>query len=343
MLAAHHLLDQLAIQRRREQFNKGVDITAQIGALLQGNPRHIGAKQVPDRNRTQALVALGVKRHARNDANAHPQLDVSLDHVGIDRLQQNVRLQIAQRKRLIDLGPPGKGGVISNQREDGNFLQRDRFRLQQGMIRRHHDHVLPLIARDRDQAVDAGNRFRRDRDIGMVEQYHFGDLLRIRLQQGQADFWKFRGKRLDNFRQRITRLGVGGRDGEAAAVLRRKLLADALEPVDFLHDHFDRLQHCASRFGQAANALAVAGKDIDSQLFFQLDDGLGYARLRREKRLRGFSQVEILSNRFAHKAQLVQVHVFSPSCPLRSYQVNSVFTYTKYAYKQIDTKYFGIK
>src|SRR5690606_7576970 len=96
---------------RGQQFHEGVYITAQVGALLDRQPRHIGAEQVADRNGFQVLVALGVVSHAGDDAYAHAEFDVSLDHVGIDGFQQDVRLQVAQGKGVIDLVASGKGGV----------------------------------------------------------------------------------------------------------------------------------------------------------------------------------------------------------------------------------------
>ena len=57
-----------------------------------------------------------------------------------------------------------------------------------------------------------------------------------------------------------------------------------------------------------ADALAVAREDVDAQLFFQLDDGLGHPRLGGEQRLGGIGQVEILAHRFADEAQLMKVH-----------------------------------
>jgi hypothetical protein len=106
---------------------------------------------------------------------------------------------------------------------------------------------------------------------------------------------------------------VGGGDGEAAAVLRGELLADALQAIDFLHDQLHRAQHRPARLGQAADALAVAGEDIHTQLFFQLDDGLGDARLRGVERLGGLGEVEVLPYCFANETELMKIHVGIPS------------------------------
>ena len=39
-------------------------------------------------------------------------------------------------------------------------------------------------------------------------------------------------------------------------------------------DHFDALEYVLARLGDAFEAFAVAGKDLDAQLFFEFDDGL---------------------------------------------------------------------
>jgi hypothetical protein len=39
------------------------------------------------------------------------------------------------------------------------------------------------------------------------------------------------------------------------------------------------LQHLLTRLSDALEALAVARKNLDAKLFFELDDGLGDARL----------------------------------------------------------------
>jgi hypothetical protein len=94
-----------------------------------------------------------------------------------------------------------------------------------------------------------------------------------------------------------------------AAVLGAELLADALEVAHLAHDDFDALQHMLAGLGDALEALAVAGKDVDAQLFFQLDDGLGDARLRGVQGLGGFGQVEVAARGFLDEAELVQVHI----------------------------------
>ena len=88
-----------------------------------------------------------------------------------------------------------------------------------------------------------------------------------------------------------------------------ELLANALEVADLAHDEFDAFEHMLAGLGDALEALAVAGEDLDAQLFFQLDDGLGHARLRGVQGLGGLGQVQVAARGLLDEAKLVQVHI----------------------------------
>ena len=68
----------------------------------------LDAEQVTNGNGLQILVALGIESHAGNDADAHAQFDIGLDHVRIDRFQQDVRLQLAIANAWSILSRPVK-------------------------------------------------------------------------------------------------------------------------------------------------------------------------------------------------------------------------------------------
>ena len=90
---------------------------------------------------------------------------------------------------------------------------------------------------------------------------------------GSRDLGK-RGAAAPPARQEVARLAVGGGDRERAGVLLRELLADALEVADLAHDDLDGLEHLRAGLGDAAQALAVAGEDVDAEFVLQLEDGL---------------------------------------------------------------------
>jgi hypothetical protein len=145
-------------------------------------------------------------------------------------------------------------------------------------------------------------------DLGHLFDQHFGHLVGRTLVQADADLGVGLSQRGDRPGQHIARLGVGGGDRQCAAVLRRILLADALEVVDLAQDDLDALEHLLTGLGHPLDALAMARKNLDAQLVFQLDDGLGHAGLRGVQRLGGLGQVEVAAHRFLNEPELVQVH-----------------------------------
>ncbi len=70
--------------------------------------------------------------------------------VGIDCFQHDVRRQVAQSKRLIDLRAAGEGVVVGDDRVLRQVVERQQLALEQRMIRLDHGHVMPLEARQRD-------------------------------------------------------------------------------------------------------------------------------------------------------------------------------------------------
>ena len=55
-------------------------------------------------------------------------------------------------------------------------------------------------------------------------------------------------------------------------------------------------------FHFAQRMVGMPGENVDAELFFQFDDGFRHPGLRREQRLGGVGQVEILADRFAYEA-----------------------------------------
>src|SRR5205814_3890376 len=56
-------------------------------------------------------------------------------------------------------------------------------------------------------------------------------------------------------------------------------------------------------------ALAMASEDVDAQLAFELEDGLGDPGLRSEQRLGRFGEIQVLPDGFLDETELVQVHM----------------------------------
>ena len=129
--------------------------------------------------------------------------------------------------------------------------------------------------------------------------------------QADVDFGVFLAQLGHRHRQHVTGLGVGGGNGQGAAVLRTVLLTNFLEVAHFAQDQLDAAQHMLSGFGDSFEAFAMARKDFDAQLLLQLNDGFGHARLRRVQYLGCFGQVQIAPSGFLDKSKLMKVHMLA--------------------------------
>jgi hypothetical protein len=73
---------------------------------------------------------------------------------------------------------------------------------------------------------------------------------------------------------------VRGRDGQRAAVLRRKVVAGALQVVGLAQQAFDDGQHHLAGWRQAGQPLAGAHEQVDAEFMLQLADLAAHAWLR---------------------------------------------------------------
>ena len=169
--------------------------------------------------------------------------------------------------------------------------------------------MLPFVAGQGDEFRVARQGFGGNADLGNFVNQHSGHLVWRALVQADVDFGVGQAQLGHGFRQDVTRLCVGGGNRQGAAVLRMVLLANTFEVAQFAHDDVNAFEHMLARLGDAFEALAVARKNLDAQFFFQLDDGFGDAGLGGVQGFGRFRQVEVASNGFLNKTELVQVHI----------------------------------
>ena len=299
----------MAVQPIAQQFGKGVDKVAQVDTAFEGHARHVLPKQVAGRahhQATGAAVAGDVAhRHLGGNANAQAQADIGLDDVRINGFECHARLQLAHRKGVVDLGATGKGGVVGDQRFTRDVFEGDALLQAQRVADGQYQHVLPLVAGHGHQFGIVRQGLGGHANFGNLVDQHVRHLVRRALVQADVDLRVGLAQLGDRLGQHIARLGVGGGNGQGAAVLRAVLLANALEVAQLAHDQVDALEHVLPGLGHALEPLAVAGEDLHAQLFFQLDDGLGNAGLRGVQGLGGFGQVQVAPNGLLHEAELV--------------------------------------
>jgi hypothetical protein len=101
---------------------------------------------------------------------------------------------------------------------------------------------------------------------------------------------------------------VGGGDGERAAVLLAELFPDPPQVAHFAQDHVDAFEHVLAGLGHPLESLSVPGKDLYTKFTFQLQYGFRNAGLRGVQGFRGFGQVQIASDGFLHKPELMEIH-----------------------------------
>ena len=96
--------------------------------MPQPEPRRRRREQVVGVELLELRVARGVVRHLRDDADAHAELDVGLDHVGVERGQHDVGLEALGGERRVDRRAPGEAEVVGDDRKLRERLERERLR-----------------------------------------------------------------------------------------------------------------------------------------------------------------------------------------------------------------------
>ena len=108
--------------------------------------------------------------------------------------------------------------------------------------------------------------------------------------------------------QNIARLGVGGGYGQRAAVLVRMLHGQLLQFVRLFQDGASDIDDRPPRRGDFRQALAVALKDLQTQLFLQQANLLADPRLGSVDVPGCEGHIQVAPGHFADVAQLLQFH-----------------------------------
>ena len=187
-------------------------------------------------------------------------------------------------------------------------LEGERLDLRQRMARGHEDHAVPVVARQRGELREVGERLGGDAEVGVAARGLLRHLARVALVQHQPHLGIARGEGLEHGRQHVAGLRVGGGDRELAFVLAAELLGDALQ-VGHLGERAARGRDddLAGR-GEPREPLAGAHEHLHAELVLELADLLADARLRRVERFRRLGDVEAVVDDGDEVAQLLQVH-----------------------------------
>jgi len=176
------------------------------------------------------------------------------------------------------------------------------------MVRRHHQDVLPVVARQGHEFVKVCQGFSGDGDIGQLIHDHFGGLLRCALVKTDVDVGVARAQLGEHWGQDIPRLGVGGGNAQGAAVLGVEFLTNFLQIVELAKYHLDAFDHLGSWWGDALESLAVSSKDFNAELRFKLQNGFRNTGLGGVQGLSSQCQVEVVLDRLVDEFELMKVH-----------------------------------
>ncbi len=255
-------------------------------------------------------VAFLVDRDRGDDANAHLELDIGLDHVGVHRGQHHLGLQAGGGEGFIDVRAPGVADLVGDDRVPGQVMQRElATQFQQRMCWRQHDAVAPAVAGQGDQLLVAGQRLGRDADVGLARDQHLGHLLRAALVQVQGHARPALAEVAHRVWQRVARLRVGGGDRQPPLLAALQLLARAPEAVGIEQHALDDRQQRLAGAGQAQQTLARAHEQLDAELLLELAHLATDSRLRSVQRGGHLGQVEAAAHRLAHRSELLEVHL----------------------------------
>jgi hypothetical protein len=99
-----------------------------------------------------------------------------------------------------------------------------------------------------------------------------------------------------------------GGDNQFTMILRRVIRADAFQGFDFAKNALGCRDDEFALLGDSPKALAMARKNLYPEFILEFDDRLRNTWLRREECFGHGGQIEVLTNRLAHEAELMQIH-----------------------------------
>src|SRR5205823_14182763 len=122
------------------------DEPAKVDPPSQGKPRRARREQMSRVELVELRVPHRVEGELCDDAYTHSLLDVRLDHVGIERSEDDVGLEPLGAECGIDLRASGKTEVIGHDRITGKRLERKRLDLCQRVTPGNEHAAIPRIA-----------------------------------------------------------------------------------------------------------------------------------------------------------------------------------------------------
>ena len=176
------------------------------------------------------------------------------------------------------------------------------------MAARHDHGAMPAVYRQphqmRKQLLGAGG----DGEVDPVARHQLGDLFGGALVQVQAHLRIAGAERADNLRQHVARLGVGGRDRQAAAVRLAQLCRGAADVLHLAQDAAGAGDDLLARRRGARERPAFTLEQLKSELLLQQLQLPAHAGLGGMQLPRGRGDVQTVFVHCDQIAQLLELH-----------------------------------
>ncbi len=258
--------------------------------------------------RLKGLVALGVEGDLGEDGDAEADFRVGLADVGIDRAENDARLDSRLLEGPHDAPAPREAGIVGDDRIFGDFLDRQPLHIEDRMVASCHDAAWQLEARQLDEVGVLAERLGADGKVGLAAFDHVADRLRVALLEDELDQRVALDEGFDDLRKNVARLRVGGPDGEGAALARPDVFLQGPQRLHVGHDAPRDVQHMLAGLRDAHQAVAGSGEDLEAKLRLQKLDLAAHAGLRGVEGFGRGGEVVSLPHDFQNVAELLQFH-----------------------------------
>ena len=130
------------------------------------------------------------------------------------------------------------------------------------MTLRDDNAAIPFVTGHHDQIAEQLQPLRRDSKIYVAIRGEFGDLGRCALVHVQGHIGILLAKVANDFRERVTSLGMGGCNGQAALLLIAVFLGNLFDRFDFAQDRTGYFDDGFTHGGNVGQVFTAASKNL---------------------------------------------------------------------------------
>ncbi len=219
--------DRLAAEIGSQQAEELVHVLAQDGLFGEARPGRLSGKQVGGVQRNQVLVALGVERDIRDDADAESKLDIGLDQLGVPAREHDLRCDACFREDVLH-GALGRREDVRDEWIRAQHRETRLLRRRQRMRYRNDQAPGAMRAGQNRESIEQVTRTASHHDVHAVQSRQLRDLLRRVGMQRQSNAGKSLAESVDHLGQHVTSFRVSAAHAHLASLrvvqLRRHIL-----------------------------------------------------------------------------------------------------------------------